>query len=120
MNAWIRLPLSMLQSKELSLTACVVYAIIADRTDNNEIIQMSAKEIADTAGISRHTAMRALSELEQKNYIITEKRAGEKQHIRLRAIILQQKKRSRSATSDTKEQEHSYDLQEYKTLVNKF
>ena len=122
-GAWIRLPVDMLRDKDISLTACVIYAIIADKTDitdktDTAVIQISAQELADSAGISRRTAIRAIDELEHKNYIIREVRAGETQHIRLRAIMLQPKQRGRSKGQNG--QEHSYDLQEYKKLTNSF
>lgn len=122
-GAWIRLPLDMLRDKDISITACVMYAIIADRTDGAELVQISAQELADCAGTSRRTAIRALSELEEQNYIIRETRAGEAQHIRLRANLLPEKRRGRAGTSGQNgqnAQEHSYDLQEYKGLVNRF
>lgn len=123
-GAWVRLPLDMLRDKDISMTACVVYALIADRTDGAEVVQISAQELADNAGISRRTAIRAIDELVSKNYIIREVRAGETQHIRLRAILLQEKRRGRAGTSGGQNgqngQEHSYDLQDYKGLVNRF
>ena len=125
-GAWIRLPLDMLRDKDISITACVVYALIADRTDGAEVVQISAQELADCAGTSRRTAIRAVEELERNNYIIREVRAGETQNIRLRAFLLQEKRRGRAGTSGQNgqkgqiEQEHSYDLQDYKELVNRF
>lgn len=121
-GAWIRLPVDMLRDKDISLAACVIYAIIADKTDRTdrterEVIQISAQELADSAGISRRTAIRAVEELERNNYIIREVRAGETQHIRLRTVMLQAKQRRQSGQNG---QEHSYELQDYKTLVNKF
>ena len=121
-GAWVRLPLDMLRDKNISITACVVYALIADRTDGAEVVQISAQELADCTGTSRRTAIRAVEELERNNYIIREVRAGETQHIRLRAILLQEKRRGRAGTSGQNGQngqQHSYDLQEYKGLVNR-
>ena len=127
-GAWIRLPVDMMRDKDISLTACVIYAIIADKTDrtdrtDREVIQISAQELADSAGISRRTAIRAIEELERNNYIIREVRAGETQHIRLRTVLLQEKRRGRAGTygqNGQNGQEHSYELQDYKELVNKF
>lgn len=119
-GAWIRLPLDMLRDKDISITACVVYALIADRTDGAEVVQISAQELADCTGTSRRTAIRAVEELERNNYIIREVRAGETQHIRLRATLLPEKKRRGKGQNGQNGQEHSYDLQEYKGLVNRF
>lgn len=127
-GAWIRLPLDMLRDKDISITACVVYALIADRTDGAEVVQISAQELADCAGTSRRTAIRAVEELERNNYIIREVRAGETQNIRLRAYLLPEKRRgnggNKNNSNNKKDSTYRYmddeTFEQYKELINKF
>lgn len=116
-KAWVRLPLDLLRDPTTSLAATVVYALIADKAEGAaEVIQLSASDLAQSAGISKRTAFRALEELESKNLIIREAEAGAATHIRLRSELLPPKKRRRKEEAP----EHSYDLEEMKKLANRF
>lgn len=118
-GSWLRISTDMLKSKEISLTACVVYAVIADRVDEAGVVKISSQEIAESTGTSRRTIVRALQELEDMNFIAKETiKQGEAQIIKLRTVMFDQKKRGQKGQK--KEEQHSYDLNDYKTLVNNF
>lgn len=117
-GSWIRISSDMLRDKETSLIACVVYAVIADRIDDSGVAKISSEEIAESTGTSRSTIVRALKELEEANFIAKETiKQGEPQVIKLRTVMFDQKKRGQKGQ---KKEEHSYNIDEYKTLVNNF
>lgn len=68
-QAWIRLPLAVLQDEKLSLYEAVIFSLLIDKDTGTGQIRAGVKELAEKAGISERKARSAIHLLKDTGYI---------------------------------------------------
>lgn len=74
-DGFVRLPMRALQDKRLTMSAAAVLAVVLDRTDG-KAAELSAAQIAASAGCSVRTVKSSLKLLQDTGYIVVEHREG--------------------------------------------
>jgi hypothetical protein len=113
-RGFVRLPLSALQDKRLTMSDAAVLAVILDRCDDRSV-QLSAATIASAAGCCVRTAKSAISKLEDCGYIRVERSVGAQSAFSC-PDVLPPKRRWKNAPQSKQED----DLTAYESVINQF
>ena len=112
-RGFVRLPLSALQDKRLTMSDAAVLAVILDRCDDRSA-QLSAAQIASAAGCCVRTAKSAISKLEGCGYIRVQRSAGAQSEYSCPDVLPPKRRWQKRA------EEPVEDLSAYESVIGKF
>jgi len=112
-RGFVRLPLSALQDKRLTMSDAAVLAVILDRCDDSSA-QLSAAQIASAAGCCVRTAKSAISKLEGCGYIRVQRSAGAQSAYSCPDVLPPKRRWQKRAEEPTE------DLSAYESVIGKF
>lgn len=112
-RGFVRLPLSALQDKRLTMSDAAVLAVILDRCDDRSA-QLSAAQIAAAAGCCVRTAKSAISKLEGCGYIRVQRSAGAQSAYSCPDVLPPKRRWQKRA------EEPAEDISAYESVIGKF
>ena len=112
---WIRLPMSAVQDKDLTLADVLVLAYVIDQTNGTEK-PLSEKHIAEKMQIAERQVKASIKRLEETGYITVSRRAGKKSLYKHTNVLPPKGKKIQP--SQPKTQKSGLDLEKYKIFIN--
>ena len=131
LESWVKLPLKLLRQQGMSKASAAVCCIIIDqcaKADRSlqEWVSISTSEIAESAGYTKRTAIRAVLELEALHLIEVKRESGCASRYRLTGCVelcpaaFQPPKLSKSSKPSHITEREREEMEEYLSLVNAF